>query len=87
MVLERNERQSQTGITSKPELERNVEDGALDGGSASHGGGELRDVANEVGIAELMTSRLGQLVPNVEPVTVVFITNNTLGFPKFNEVV
>lgn len=36
-------------------------------------GGKLGDVTNHVSIAQLMTSRLGELVPNVEPVTILLV--------------
>lgn len=57
-------------IRIKPELKRNVEDLRLDAARGVAGLGhlsELGGVANHVGVAELMASGLGQLVPDVEP--------------------
>lgn len=42
-------------------------------GDVEERSGELGDVADHVGIAELMTGSLGEFVPNVEPVAVVFV--------------
>jgi len=62
-------------------LERDVQGLAwhnLGGGVAVGGGGDTEQVggvADHVGIAELVTSGLGQLVPDVEPV-------NTLPFSR-----
>lgn len=65
------------GVAVKPELKRNVEDLRLDAAGGVAGLGNLSQfggVANHVGVAELMASGLGQLVPDVEPITVVLVT-------------
>lgn len=57
-------------IRIKPELKRNVEDLRLDAAGGVAGLGNLSQfggVANHVGVAELVASGLGQLVPDVEP--------------------
>lgn len=67
-------------IRIKPELEGNIQNlGGHDLGTATDSdlgqGGQLGDVADHVGVAELMTSGLGQLVPDVEPrIILVFRT-------------
>ncbi len=42
--------------------------------------GELRDVTNHLGITSLLTRLLGELVPDVEPVTIVLIDTLTTDF-------
>jgi hypothetical protein len=69
-----------TGVASEPELKGNVEDLAIDGLSGGarrvlEGGSKLGKIANHVGISELTTGSLSELVPDMEPVTVVFVTN------------
>lgn len=74
-----NEWESKSWVACKPELKGNVENLSSNSGGRSryilHWGSELGDVANHVGVSELMTAGLGQLVPNVEPISVVFVTN------------
>lgn len=65
-------------IRFKPELEGNVQDLTghnLAGLTREHlaEGGQAGSVTNHVCVTELVTSSLGQLVPNVEPITVVFV--------------
>ena len=42
--------------------------------------GELRDVANHLGITGLLTRLLGELVPDLEPVTIVLVNALTADF-------
>jgi hypothetical protein len=93
VVLEGDQRKSQTRVAAEPELERDVESvlrGALTdlvGGVRLARGAltlavlttlneevdELRDVTHHLGVTGLLTGLLGELVPDVEPVTVVLI--------------
>ena len=79
MVLQSNEWEGKTGVAVEPELERHVKDLARHGkGVAGAGSGlgdlsKARGVTDHVGITKLMTGGLGELVPDVEPVTVMFI--------------
>ena len=93
VVLERNERQSQTRVAAEPELQRDVQ-GVHRGARGDDLGRErlatiaivvarrttlvqevreLRDVANHLGITGLLASLLGELVPDVHPVTVLLV--------------
>ena len=93
VVLERNERQSQTRVAAEPELERDVQ-GVHRGARGDDLGregltaiaivvarrttlvqevGELGNVADHLGITSLLAGLLGELVPNVHPVTVVLV--------------
>jgi hypothetical protein len=61
-----------SGLTGfKPELEGDIEDLSINShggtGLVVNGGGQGGDVTDHVGIAELVTSGLGQLVPDVDP--------------------
>jgi hypothetical protein len=42
--------------------------------------GELRDVTNHLGVTSLLTRLLGELVPDVEPLTIVLINALTTDF-------
>ena len=66
-----NEGESKTGVAAEPELKRNVESSALSAikGSTSKGKG----VANHIVVADLVTGLLSELVPDVEPITVLFV--------------
>ena len=93
VVLERNERQSQTRVAAEPELQRDVQ-GVHRGARGDDLGRErlatiaivvavratlvqevreLRDVADHLGITGLLASLLGELVPDVHPVTVLLV--------------
>lgn len=66
-----------TWVTIKPELEWYVEDFRGNGLRCTtavylHEGGKLGGVTNHVGITKLVTSGLGELVPDVEP-RIVFV--------------
>jgi len=73
------EGQRQTGVAVEEELKRHVKDLALDDSSFSisliRAGhiDQVRGVANHVGVAKSMTCSLGQLVPNMQPFTIMFI--------------
>jgi len=93
VVLERNERQSQTRVAAEPELQRDVQGVHRGARGDDLGGegltaiaivvarrtalvqevGELRDVADHLGITGLLASLLGELVPDVHPVTVLLV--------------
>jgi len=68
-----------TGIPVEPELEWHIQDLAGHSGVLLHTG-QLGDVSNHVGVTQLVTRGLGQLVPDVEPVTVVFVDTLTTDF-------
>ena len=76
VVLQSDQRQSQTGVAAEPELQRH-EQGGLGEGICGAGGvehvGQSGHVANHVGITSLVSSGLGQLVPDVQPLTVVLV--------------
>lgn len=93
VVLERNERQSQTRVAAEPELERDVQGVHRGARGDDLGGegltavaivvarrttlvqevGELGNVADHLGITSLLAGLLGELVPDVHPVTVVLV--------------
>jgi len=74
VVLEGNEGESKTGVAAEPELEGDVESGLGHlTSSATDGLDEAGNVANHGGITTGVTSGLGKLVPDVEPVTVVTV--------------
>ena len=77
VVLQGDQGQSESGVAVEPELQGNVQSLALDHNIAAglvlggvHQGG---DVTHHVGIAQLMTGGLGQLIPDLQPVAVVLI--------------
>jgi hypothetical protein len=70
VVLKSDKRKSKTRVAVEPELKRNVKSGAWDAGAVL---GELRNITNHVSISILVTSSLAQLVPDVEPLTIVLI--------------
>ena len=93
VVLEGDQRQSQTRVAAEPELQRDVE-GVLGGTGqqvAGHVGltagtvvvarltslddqvGQLGHVTHHLGVAGLLARLLGQLIPDVQPVTVVLV--------------
>ena len=93
VILERDQRERQAGVTAEPELERDVERelrGAvgdlgervgLPAGARIVAGltaldehvNELRNVAYHLGVAGLLARLLRELVPDLEPVTVVTV--------------
>lgn len=77
VVLEGNEGQGKSWVPVEPELKGNVQNLRWHGGRASHQVGELWHVTDHVGITKLMTSGLGQLVPDVQP------RKNTRAFALF----
>ena len=93
VVLEGDQRQSQTRVAAEPELQRDVE-GVHRGARGDDLGGErlttvaivvarraslveevreLGHVADHLGIASLLARLLGELVPDVKPITVVLV--------------
>jgi len=93
VILEGDQRQSQTRVAAEPELQRDVE-GVHRGARGDDLGGErlttvaivvarraalveevreLGHVADHLGIASLLTRLLGELVPDVKPITVVLV--------------
>jgi hypothetical protein len=76
MILEGNQRKSKTRVAAEPELEGDVENSSGHSLSIGDNLNETGHVSNHVGISRLMTSRLGKLVPDVEPVAIVLV--NTL---------
>ncbi len=93
VVLQSNQRQSQTRVAVEPELQGDVQGvlrGALLDLVRSVGGARAAivvavlttlhqsvhqhgDVTNHLGVASLLTGLLGQLVPDVQPVTVLLV--------------
>jgi len=72
VVLESDEGEGESGVTAEPELEGNVE---IKLGDETLGDnlGEGGDVTNHVLVANLLALSLGELVPDVHPVTVVLV--------------
>ena len=66
-----NERESKTRVTAEPELKRNVESSSLSTVKSSTSKG--KGVANHIVVADLVTGLLSKLVPDVEPITVLFV--------------
>ena len=76
VVLEGDKGEGKSGVAAEPEFKRDVEIHFWDsGGRANRGGylGEHGDVADHVGVANLLASLLRELVPDVHPVTVVLV--------------
>ena len=93
VVLEGNQRESQTRVAVEPELERDVESVLRGAGESLIGGvgltlgtvivaalatnhqkvHQLRYIANHVGITGLLARLLGELIPDLKPVTVVLV--------------
>lgn len=73
MVLQGDQRQTQTDVAAVVELEGDVQHGGRHGGGADGGLGQLGGHANHVGVTQALASSLSQLIPNVQPVTVVLI--------------
>ncbi len=76
VILQGNQRQGQTGVAVEPELQGDVQHLLGDGAGAADQLGQAGDVANHVGVAELVTGGLGQLVPDVKPLTIPCIVTN-----------
>ena len=79
MVLESDEGEGETRVAVPPELQWNIQDLPGDDHCGTVGvgvgpdGGEVGGVANHVGVTDLVTGGLGELVPDVEPVAVVLV--------------
>jgi len=109
VILEGDQRQSQTRVAAEPELKRDVE-GVHRGARGDDLGGEgltaiaivvarraalveevreLGDVADHLGITSLLARLLSELVPDVEPVTIVLVNAlaTDLNLDVVNEVV
>ena len=70
VVLEGNQRQSETSVAAEPELQGHVQDlGSQRGGSGLEVGG----VTDHLSIASSVASGEGQLVPDVQPGRVVLV--------------
>ena len=93
VVLQSNQRQSQTRVAAEPELQRDVQ-GVHRGARGDDLGGEgltaiavvvaaratlvdqvgqLRDVADHLGITSLLAGLLSELVPDVHPITILLV--------------
>ena len=66
-----NERESKTRVTAEPELKRNVESSSLSTVKSSTSKG--KSVANHIVVSNLVSGLLSKLVPDVEPITVLFV--------------
>jgi len=66
-----NERKSKTGVTAEPELKRNIKSCCLSTIKSSTSKSE--GVANHIVVSNLVTGLLSELVPDVEPITVLFV--------------
>ena len=109
VVLQGDQRQSQTRVAAEPELQRDVQ-GVHRGARGDDLRGErltaiavvvaaratlvdqvgqLRDVADHLGIASLLAGLLGELVPDVHPITIVLVNAlaTDLNLNVVNEVV
>lgn len=73
VVLQSNEGQSKAWVSVPEELQGDVEDVTSNSGGTSYGGGQVGGVTDHGGITQLVTGGLGQLVPDVDPIAVVFI--------------
>ena len=81
VVLEGNERDAKTIVSAVEELERDVEGvGRVRGGKV----GVFGDVTYHAGIATFLAYFVGEVIPDVEPVTVLFVD---LGSTDFEVVV
>jgi hypothetical protein len=71
VVLQSNQRQSQTRVAAEPELEGDIQLLSSDGYASSGSG------TDHLLVAILVAGSLGQLVPDVEPITVVLVDTLT----------
>ncbi len=85
VVLESNEGQSKTHVAAEPELEGDIEGGGLSRAQTS--AGQSNGVANHVVITSAETSGERELVPDGQPVTVLFVNTLTtdLDFDRLNQ--
>ena len=83
VILEGNQRKGKTRVAAEPELEGDVENSGGHSLGIADNLNETRHVSNHVGITRLMTSRLGKLVPDVEPVAIMLINTLATDF-EFN---
>ena len=88
VVLESNKGKSKTRVSAEPELKRNVKSSFLFISSVREVSVEITVAFNHGSVTIPVTSSLGKFVPDVEPVTVVFVnslaTNLDLdGFDEF----
>tara|TARA_Y100000389_G_scaffold188089_1_gene210247 strand:+ start:831 stop:1553 length:723 start_codon:yes stop_codon:yes gene_type:complete len=90
VVLESNERKGKTRVAAEPEFKRNVKVNFRDGSTVGISGGDLGkagDVANHVSVANFVAGGLGEFVPDVHPVTIVFVNAlaTNFNFSVFDE--
>jgi len=71
VVLQSNQRKSQTGVAAEPKLEGHVQSSGL--GAVKTSTGEGNGVTDHVVVTNLVTRLDGELGPDVKPVTVVFV--------------
>jgi len=71
VVLQGNQRKRQTGVPAEPELKGNIESSCLSllEGSTSKSEG----IADHIIITYLVSGLLGKLVPDIQPITVMFV--------------
>jgi hypothetical protein len=86
MVLEGDQGESKTGVAAEPELEGNIESSGF--GLSKGGTSKSEGVSNHIVISYLMAGLLRELVPDVKPITILFVAYMiglflcTFGFPK-----
>ena len=71
MVLQSYQWQCKTGVAAEPELEGNIESSGF--GLSKGGTSKSEGVSNHIVISYLMTGLLRELVPDVKPITVLFV--------------
>jgi hypothetical protein len=81
VVLEGDQWQCKTGVAAEPELEGNIESSGF--GLSKGGTSKSEGVANHIVISYLMAGLLRELVPDVKPITILFINALSTDF-NFN---
>jgi hypothetical protein len=76
-----NKGESKTGVSAEPELEGDVESSGLSGSETSTS--ELDGVTNHVVVTNLKTRLERELIPDVEPFTVVAIALERVTFYSY----
>jgi hypothetical protein len=71
MILQSYQWQCKTGVAAEPELEGNIESSGF--GLSKSGTSKSEGVANHIVISYLMAGLLRELVPDVKPITVLFV--------------
>lgn len=78
VVLESDQGKSKTGVSAEPELERDVDSGL--GLALALDTERLGELTNHLFVSDFVSSRSGQLAPDLEPVAVVLVDSLTTDF-------